>query len=166
MFYFRKGTFIPKHEMSEHVEVLQLPSLNFPSLFCAFLKDLNSAHYHLGTFCTSIIAWWSPFWWTQRIPGCFWDNAVHIGVYGIVGVEQKTLVQTRRTVHTKTVIQRAVDGIHFQMPEEKKTCHATHNDFCILFNDTDENFGGDIVTPQQNQSFFVKQTCSCESFTS
>lgn len=38
MFHFHKGTFILKHETSEHVEGLQFPSLNFPSLFCAFLK--------------------------------------------------------------------------------------------------------------------------------
>lgn len=73
----------------------------------------------MGTLCTSIIAGWPPFWWTQRIPGCFWDNAVHIGVCGVVGVEQETLVQTRRTVHTKTVIKGAVDGIHFQLPEKE-----------------------------------------------
>lgn len=91
------------------------------------------------------------------------DNAVHIGVCDVVGVEQKTLVQTRRTVHTKTVIKGAVGGIHFQLPEkEKKTYHATHNDFYISLNDIDEDIGGDIVTPQQKQTFFVMLTCPCD----
>lgn len=38
MFHFHKGTFIPKHEMPEHMEGQQFPPLNFPLLFCAFLK--------------------------------------------------------------------------------------------------------------------------------
>lgn len=53
-----------------------------------------------------------------------------------------------------------MESISNCLRKKKKTCHATHNDFYISLNDIDEDIGGDIVTPQQKQTFFVMLTRS------
>lgn len=105
-------------------------------------------------------------WWTKLIPGCVWDNAGHTGINGVVRVEQKTLVQTYRTVHTKGVIKGSVDWIHFQLPEnENTTGHTPRWLLCYIKMPSADS---DIVKSQQKTTFILSEmlTCLCDRIVS